>query len=117
MTPKTITARLDALRRKADAEDERDRMLALGADQDSSDLHVRALLALADRGITDPSPDEYIQAYEAERLADEPTEPAIPRLDPDELHEAAVKLLASRGVVSPDYDEYAAAIQEVTSNG
>jgi hypothetical protein len=114
VTAKTITERLDALKRKFAAEDERDRMLALGADQETSDLHSRAMHALSERGIHDPSPDEYILAYEAERLADEPETPAKTRPDPDELHEAAVKLLASRGVASPDYDEYAAAIQEVT---
>jgi hypothetical protein len=113
MTEKTITARLDALRRKADLEDERDYLLAAGFDLDETDLHVRALLAMRERGITDYTPDQYVEAYERERLSDEPDTPAKPRPDHDAIHAEAVKLLASRGVDKPDFAQYSDALTEV----
>ncbi|MDP9256000.1 MAG: hypothetical protein M3Q31_05530 [Actinomycetota bacterium] len=115
MTPntKTIAERVQALKLKSDAEDERDRMISLGADQDSSDLHARALLALAERGIADPSPEEYVQAVDLEQRADEPETPANPRPDYDALHSAATELLKSRGKFNPTYYEYSDALAEV----
>ncbi len=113
MTEKTIAARLDALRLKADAEDERDKFLSLGADQDSSDLHARAMLALSERGIHSPTADEYVQAVDLERRADEPETPANPRPDYDAIHSAATELLKSRGKHKPTYAEYSDALAEV----
>jgi len=113
MTTKNITARLDALKLKSDAEDERDRFLALGADPDSSDLHARAMLALSERGIHSPTADEYVQAVDLERRADEPDTPASPRLDHDVIHAEAIKVLASRGVDKPNFTQYSDALTEV----
>jgi hypothetical protein len=91
-------------------------MLALGADLDSADLHARAVLVLRERGIYRPSADEYVEAYETERRADEFVEPSLARPDPDELHAAATKLLKPKGIDKPDYNQYSDALMEV-SNG
>jgi hypothetical protein len=111
----TLSERVNALKQKFEAEDERERMLDLGADRGSADLHARAVLALRRQGLVDPSPDQYIQAVEHARRMDDSLEPARARLDYDELHAAATRLLKERGKDKPTYADYADALPEVAS--